>query len=195
VSYACALLTQVAELLEELSGDTAAGEPARRRAAELAGGALTRYVDVNRIDTGLPGASPPTGPPAPRVLISYPRADSAFVDDLADELEILLGQVWVDRRQIVVGESFIRAINTALAEVTTFVVVLSPDAARSRWVQNELGAAVALRNQGRELRIIPVLLPGGMQPPLLADLNAITVTDRGAAATVARAVAQPAPPR
>jgi len=195
VSYACALLTQVAELLEELSGDTAVGEPARRRAAALAGGALTRYVDVNRIDTGLPGASPPTYPPAPRVLISYTRADSAFVDDLADELEILLGQVWVDRRQIVVGESFIRAINTALAEVTTFVVVLSPDAARSRWVENELGAAVALRNQGRELRIIPVLLPGGMLPPLLADLNAITVTDRGAAATVARAVAQPAPPR
>jgi hypothetical protein len=55
-------------------------------------------------------------------------------------------------------------------------------------VQNELGAALALRNAGRRLTIYPVLLDGVSPPPLLADLNAITSRDRDAA-TVAAMIA------
>ena len=50
------------------------------------------------------------------------------------------------------------AINRALVDVTDFIVVLTATSVRSRWVQNELDAAIAQRNAGRSITIYPVLL-------------------------------------
>jgi len=186
ISYATSLLDRAAGLLDELTGSPESGRPLRERIVELASGLLTHYP-VNDDSPPVTADAMPGQAPR-RILISYNHTDRDFVDRLADELGPAVDHVWVDHREINIGESFPVAINRALRNVTDFVVVLTPAAERSQWVQNELGAALALRNAGRRLTIYPVLLDGVSPPPLLADTNAVISQNRDAA-TVAATIA------
>lgn len=183
ISYAAEQLGLTASLLEDLTGSAAAAEPYQMRIRELSSGMLTRYP------TGKGQSPTVTVPVRRRILISYSRSDSEFVDRLADELKPAAEDVWVDRRKISVGDSFVAGINAALAHVTDFVVVLSAVGMQSRWVQNELGSAIALRNSGRPLTIYPVILDDTETPPLIADLDAIRSDERDARSVAARIAA------
>lgn len=149
----------------------------QNRIEELDGGVLTEY-DVLRAPAPFhEGAS--FQPRQRRLLISYNHRDADFALRLADDLEKRFPDVFIDRRRIHVGQSFVAAINQALAYVTDFILVFSSSAASSRWVQNELNAAVALRNEGRPLHIRPVVIDGTAIPPLIADLSAVRVDQMG----------------
>jgi tetratricopeptide (TPR) repeat protein len=111
--------------------------------------------------------------PPLRLLISYSHRDVELANRVAADLEQVFEDVWIDRRRVHVGESFVSAINQALAHVTDFILILSRSASRSAWVKNELNAAIALRNQGRFLRIRPVAIDDAEIPPLLADLDVL----------------------
>lgn len=183
VAYAEKQLERAAELADEITGRPLVGDMIRDRLIELRRGTLTRYLAcisprVGDITRGRPATR--------RVLISYTRSDSAFVDALADGLSRVVDDVWVDRRKISIGESFVAAINAALLGITDFIVVLSRDSARSAWVANELNAAIALRNGGAPITIRPVVLDGVSVPPLLADLDIASATNRDAASVIDR---------
>jgi hypothetical protein len=183
ISYATDQLKRAAELLDEVSGPSKSGDKLRERIAELGAGLLTHYpIQINSsVDIG------ETSRPTPRrVLISYSRSDEEFVDRLADELRPAVEDVWVDRRKISIGESFVAAINRALVDVTDFIVVLTATSVRSLWVRNELDAAIALRNAGSSITIYPVLLDGVSVPPLISDLNAFRSEERDAITVAAR---------
>jgi hypothetical protein len=184
IRYANTQLQRAVELFDELSGSSSMSQPVRTRISELGAGTLTSYPLASL------SAVPTRAPAKRRILISYSRQDSEFVDRLADALELSLGSVWLDRRSISTGQSFIAAINNALTDVTDFVVVLSATAITSRWVQNELGAAIALRNAGQPLTIHPVLLDGVTAPPLIADLNAVRPLNRDPLDAAARLLVQ-----
>jgi hypothetical protein len=177
ISYATDQLKRAAELLDELTSSPTSGDKLRERIAELDAGLLTNYPIQGNSSVDIVKAARPT---PRRVLISYSRSDEDFVDRLADELRSAVDDVWVDRRKISIGESFVAAINRALVDVTDFIVVLTATSVRSRWVQNELDAAIAQRNTGRSITIYPVLLDGVTIPPLISDLNAIRSEDRDA---------------
>jgi len=93
-----------------------------------------------------------------RVFVSHhhsPEEDS-FTARLVADLEAAGADVWVD----VVGvgaADFQKRINEALAHCNWFVLVLTPAAIASQWVEMEVHAAVRLKTQGRMRGIIQVL--------------------------------------
>jgi hypothetical protein len=143
----------------------------RQRLSDLEGGLLPHY-DI-REESSLEPASTEAHKPQLRILISYSHRDATFANQLATDLERVFGDVWIDHRRVHIGESFVSAINQALLFVTDFVVILSDAAKRSKWVENELNAAIARRNQGKFIRIRPVLVDHIDLPPLIADLVAV----------------------
>ncbi len=78
--------------------------------------------------------------------------------------------VWIAPDSIQPGEKWVEAINRGLEESGVFVVVLTPDAVASRWVQTETNAAISLEHRDL-MRFIPLdhkacdlpLLWGGYQ--------------------------------
>ena len=77
-------------------------------------------------------------PDAPRVFISYARADStSFVNRLEQDLKAQQFDPWVDRRKLEGGAAWLAAIQQAIDDCQAMVVVLSPAAVQSQYVHLE----------------------------------------------------------
>lgn len=100
-----------------------------------------------------------TGEPAtpdpvpPRIFISYSRKDGRFVDRLAADLFAANVSAWVDRVRLEGGQNWEALIEEAIESAQCVVVVLSPDALASRWVEREYQLALSA-----DKRIIPLQL-------------------------------------
>jgi TPR repeat protein len=90
--------------------------------------------------------------PVPSAFISYSREDSEFALRLAKDLKAAGAQVWLDQIDIKPGRSWDNAVEDALLESPQMLVVLSPSAARSENVRNEISFAL---EQGKI--VVPVL--------------------------------------
>ncbi|MBB5874498.1 hypothetical protein F4553_007932 [Allocatelliglobosispora scoriae] len=86
------------------------------------------------------------------VFISYSRVDRAYVEELAAFLAAAGTEVWFDY-EIEFGSRFDEEIQERIATCGVFVVVLTPDSARSTWVRREIGYA-----DDRGKTIMPLLL-------------------------------------
>jgi hypothetical protein len=89
------------------------------------------------------------------IFISYSRADRAFKDRLRDDLEAAGVEVWTDER-IQLGEDWQRRVTQAIADCRGVVALVSPNAGRSEWVQQDIDTAEALHKP-----IYPLLISGG----------------------------------
>ena len=96
-----------------------------------------------------------------RVFISHSHADNDFGVRLAEDLRRALGDeqsVWYDvSGGLHGGDAWWRKIVQEIAARPIFVVVLSPDAMESRWVNDEIDLAWNLKNTPEGKTIIPVL--------------------------------------
>lgn len=72
-----------------------------------------------------------------QIFISYSRADKAFADQLRADLEKRGADVWIDVDDIPVGEKWSSAVQQALDSCTVMIVILSPEAAASKNVEDE----------------------------------------------------------
>jgi hypothetical protein len=90
--------------------------------------------------------------PVPSAFISYSREDSEFALRLAQDLKAAGAQVWLDQIDIKPGRSWDNAVEDALLDAPQMLVVLSPSAARSENVRNEISFAL---EQGKI--VVPVL--------------------------------------
>lgn len=109
------------------------------------------------------------------VFISYSRRDSDFVSRLTAALDSRGKQVWLDTDSIADAEVFPRAIRTAIESADAFVFVISPDAVRSRYCEQEVEYAGELGK-----RIVPVLrerVPDPEIPTEIRERNWIPFTD------------------
>jgi hypothetical protein len=89
------------------------------------------------------------------VFISYSRTgDGAYVRQLADHLHENGIPVWYDR-EIIHGDRWTTVIRDKIDTCVAFVVVMTPDAERSEWVDIEIAEA---RHADRP--ILPLLLRG-----------------------------------
>lgn len=70
------------------------------------------------------------------VFISHSHADNRFCDRLYQALEQTKARVWYDRQNLQIGE-LTPEIEHALSNSHSLVVVLSPDALTSSWVEKE----------------------------------------------------------
>ena len=88
------------------------------------------------------------------IFISYSRADRVYVEALADHLRRAGLTPWFDD-QIATGDRFERVITQQIDSCGALVVVMTPNAAESTWVGNEVRHA-----QARRKPVLPLLLEG-----------------------------------
>ena len=89
------------------------------------------------------------------VFISYATQDAEFAHRLADDLRRLGVRVWIAPESIRPGESWVRAIERGMEESSHAVIVLTPAALKSKWVEKETDAAIAQERKGR-IQVIPL---------------------------------------
>jgi hypothetical protein len=114
-------------------------------------------------------ATPPEAVP-PRqgkVFISHSSADKPFVRRLVQELEKRRLNVWFDEQELKVGDSIVANVSAGLRDSHYLIVVLSRASVASRWVQEELNAALMEDLSGEGQAVLPVLLEDCDVPPLL----------------------------
>jgi hypothetical protein len=81
---------------------------------------------------------------AKEIFISYSRRDTEFVARLASDLDAQVAGVWFDQSAIQLGENWHAEIMDGIRECKAFILVLSPDAAESKYVREELNNALEL---------------------------------------------------
>lgn len=99
------------------------------------------------------GAPQPT---APRIFVSHSHQDDAFTARLVADLRHAGADVRVDMTELGAG-AFVQRINAALDANEWLVLVLTPAAIVSPYVQEEMDAAINLVHQGRMREVIPFL--------------------------------------
>ena len=100
-----------------------------------------------------------------QIFISHATADAAFAHRLAADLRALGFAVWIAPASIRPGEQWVAAINRGLEESGVMVLVLTPAAAASPWVQMETNVAIELERAG-EMAFVPLLREKGRYPGL-----------------------------
>src|SRR5215510_750263 len=78
------------------------------------------------------------------IFISYSRRDQEFVTRLASDLDTQVAGVWFDQSAIQLGEKWHDEIMEGIRECKAFILVLSPDAAESKYVREEVNKALEL---------------------------------------------------
>lgn len=127
-----------------------------------------------------------------RVFISHASKDSDFAERLAGDLRRAGADVWLDATHIGQG-NFVQRINEAINARDVLILVLTPDALTSRWVPDEMDAALVRYKQGFMQAPIVVLaksVPLRDIPALWTTYNRIDASSRYDAALpyIARAL-------
>jgi formylglycine-generating enzyme required for sulfatase activity len=104
----------------------------------------------------------------PTVFISHAtEEDGQFAHRLAADLQRLGVQVWIAPESIRPGEDWVAAINRGLSQSSHILIVLTPAAVESEWVEMETNTAIALERRGR-IQVIPLDVKPCEVPPLLS---------------------------
>ncbi len=105
------------------------------------------------------------------IFISHASKDDDFVKELRHALESHQLTVWADSRNLRGGDKLAPEISTAIEQARQVIVVVSPDALNSEWVQREVKQAleVEARRKGDGYRVIP-LLSSELKPSTLQRL-------------------------
>ena len=90
-----------------------------------------------------------------RIFISYARDDYSFAHKFLDALQGVDVEGWMDSADIAAGMATSEGTRTALTNSSAVVVLVSPSALKSRWIDFEIGAGLALGKP-----IIPILITG-----------------------------------
>lgn len=102
-----------------------------------------------------------------KIFISHASKDKDFVDQLVSDLAAHGIPVWYDKLDVRLGDSIPGKINSGISEAKYFLIVLSPAAVKSKWVQEELNAALMRQVASAGTFLIPVLVEDCDVPPLL----------------------------
>ena len=79
--------------------------------------------------------------------------------------------VWLDEREIRVGESIVDAINDGIQNATHFAVVLSKNSVNKPWVRRELSSALMRQLAEQSISVLPVRIDDSPVPVLLSDIK------------------------
>lgn len=97
-------------------------------------------------------------PAAPRVFISHASEDKAFVVDFATRLRERGVDAWLDRWEILPGDSLVEKVfEQGIAKARAIIVVVSRASVVKPWVREELNVAVA-RKIDAVSKLIPVVI-------------------------------------
>lgn len=104
-------------------------------------------------------------------FISYSHEDKDFVEQLERDLLQNHVEVWRDEPSIATGQSIIEKIGEAITKSKNFVIVLSPNAMKSKWVRKELETAITLQLSRKPIKVLPVLIKDCRIPSFLQGVK------------------------
>lgn len=105
----------------------------------------------------------------PNVFISHTSLDKSFVRHLANDIERFGISVWLDEKEIRVGDSIVSTIEKAISNSDYVIIVLSKNSIEKPWVVRELNAAYALEIERDTKVILPIMLEKIKLPTFLMD--------------------------
>jgi len=103
-----------------------------------------------------------------KIFISHASNDKTFVDRLVNDLAKHGVDVWYDKFDIQLGDSVPGKINEGIAASKYFAIVLTPNSVASKWVTEELNAALVKQIASSGTFLLPLMLKDCTIPPLLA---------------------------
>jgi len=113
----------------------------------------------------------------PKAFLSYSHTDRNIATQVAESLRVGGIEVWFDKWEILPGDSLIRKIfEEGLAGADAFIILLSQHSVQSRWVQEELDAALIKRIEG-VTRVIPVVIDNVQVPLPLRALQWLDMSE------------------
>jgi hypothetical protein len=109
-----------------------------------------------------------------RVFLSHNHKDKDFANKLGTDLEEHGVRVWIDEAELEVGDSLIKKIESAIAEVDYLAAVLSKNSISSEWVKRELEIALNREIHNKRVFVLPLLIddcdiPGFLQGRIFID--------------------------
>lgn len=93
-----------------------------------------------------------------RVFLSHNHQDKSFARKLSKDLVKKDIKVWLDEAELQVGDSLIKKIESAIAEVDYLIAVLSTNSVISEWVNRELEIAITKEIHNKRLFVLPVII-------------------------------------
>lgn len=120
------------------------------------------------------------------VFLSHSSVDKPRVRELFDGLKALGLRVFLDERELHVGDSLYSTLNDALAASDYVVFCISRATVESGWVQREVAGSLATQIKTRQKTVLPVLLDDVAIPKLLSDLIWLDMTAIPAADVAAK---------
>jgi hypothetical protein len=110
------------------------------------------------------------------LFLCHSKKDILLVRQFAKDLKRLHVMVWLDEWELAPGDSLHGVIARALEESRYVSVFVSRASLASRWVAQELNAALAMQMERKRSLVIPVRLddvamPGFLKDKLYVDLN------------------------
>ncbi|MSV34261.1 MAG: toll/interleukin-1 receptor domain-containing protein [Bryobacterales bacterium] len=111
-----------------------------------------------------------------RVFVSYSHKDRWIAKRIVREIENLAGRavhVFLDEKDIEVGQHIAEEVREAIERCDEFVVLLSPNSKGREWVLIEMGAAWGLKKQIMTIlhSLSPQEMPDITYPHKAVDLN------------------------
>jgi len=104
------------------------------------------------------------------VFLSHNAVDKPFVRRLARDLVLRGIRVWLDEAELLVGDSLLTKIASAIEEMEYLAVILSPNSVGSAWVQRELEIAMSDQLMAKRVKVLPILAADCLLPRFLQDL-------------------------
>ena len=118
-----------------------------------------------------------------KVFISYAQSDERLAEKIAESLKQAGLTIRDYRQEILPGELWSEKASQALRDSDAMVVLLTPEAARSKQVRSEIN--YALSQDAFKNRLIPVVvgspdkLPKKEVPWILWELQVVNLPERG----------------
>ena len=102
-----------------------------------------------------------------KIFISHSSKDKKFVFELGKDLRELGHEPWLDEWEIKVGDCIPSKIDQAIGEADYVIVVLSPDAVNSGWVEREWQSKYWDEINKNKTLVLPILISDCQIPDLL----------------------------
>lgn len=101
------------------------------------------------------------------IFISHSSVDKKYARKLFNELNRVGVKVWLDEREIKVGEDIISNIERGLRESDYLAIILTSNSISSRWVKEELNSFRMRQIKEGITKVLPLLFEECELPPLL----------------------------
>jgi len=112
---------------------------------------------------------PEPGDQLPTAFVSYSHRDQSFVDKVVAALKQTGVRVWIDRVDLLIGDSLVRRIGDAIRDGDFVVAVISKHSVKSPWCDKELALAVTHGIRSKRVRVLPIRLGDVQVPSFLED--------------------------